>query len=72
MKDEVLTELPPKRRVKIPVRVSPEHMKVMKKIAHKIKEAKFDFLNGQKTNDRVTFFIYSLTFSYYSLACRRR
>ena len=49
----MLTELPAKRRVKIPVRVSAEHMKVMRSISQKIKEAKMDVLTGQKANDKV-------------------
>lgn len=53
----MLTELPPKRRVKIPVRVSQEHSKVLKGIAKKIKETRSDILSGVTSNDKVYFII---------------
>ncbi len=48
-----MTELRPKRRVKISVQLSSDHTKIMRNIAKKIRESKMELMDGMKLNDKV-------------------
>lgn len=56
LKDDVLTELPKKRRVKIPVQISSSHTKIIRKISQKIKESKKEIMAGLNQGDNVRAF----------------